>query len=329
MKYTKILNYLSLLLFFVFISCEKDNDSIDTPEVITLNFTQETVQDQMGDFADNAMALFDDSVWSFAGRAYTTTADFHHEVWFSNNGIAWFSVADNVPVGRRGTTLTKFNNKLWIIGGEANDGTTLEDIWSSSDGENWTLEVSTPPFGVVQFHQTLVFNGKMYVIAGNPATNHTEVWSTSNGIDWTQNTANAAAAFFGRGGHQALVFNNAMYVIGGEATTRLNDVWKSTDGTNWTQVAIQGDVLPRLTGHSATVYNNKVWVIGGRQGTADYSNDIYYSSDMITWTKYDTTAIPFEAVAFHNTLNYNNALWLFGGYKDGGLSGAIWKIVAE
>jgi len=327
MKFFKKLTVLPFLLLTIFISCSSDDEKDnDLPEIVTLTFNQESAQDQMGDFADNAMEVYNDKVWSFAGRNNSINEIFNDEVWHSDNGIAWVSNANNVTTGRRGTTLTKFNNKLWIIGGEDNDGNALQDIWSSSDGGTWTLEVNTAPFGAIQFHSTVVFNGKLYVIVGNPSTGHTEVWSSSNGTTWTQNTNNAADAFFGRGGHKAVVFNNTIYVIGGESDTRLNDVWKSTNGTDWTQIAINGDVLPRITGHTATVYNNKVWVIGGRQGTADVSNAIYYSSDMITWVKYEETTIPFNPIAFHNTLNYNNALWIFGGYTETGLSGAIWKI---
>jgi len=315
---------IQLVIIILFISCETD----DITTEISLIFNQETTQDQMENFADNAMTNYNSEIWSVAGINTYSSPDFHHNVWSSNNAIAWVSVADNFPIGRRGTTLTKFNNKLWIIGGEDNSGNTMQDIWSSTDGEHWVLEVSAAPFGAVQFHQTIVYNNKMYVIAGNNTTAHTEVWSTSNGTVWTQNTNNAADAFFGRGGHRAVVFNNAIYVIGGEATTKLNDVWKSTNGSDWTQVVIQGDVLPRVTGYTATVYNGKVWVIGGRTDTTAFSKGIYYSSDMLNWKKYSAT-IPFEAIAFHNTLNYNNALWLFGGYKSGGLSGAIWTIKEE
>lgn len=306
-------------------SCESDDSEDST--TINLLFNQETTQDQMGDFADNAMEIYNDKVWSVAGINTYTTPDFNHDVWQSSNGENWISITDDFPVGRRGTTLTKFNNKLWIIGGEDNSGNAIQDIWSSTDGETWVLGVNAP-FGAIKFHSTVVFDNKMYVIAGNDTTENTEVWSTPNGTDWIQNTANAADAFFGRGAHKAIAFNNAIYVIGGEATTKLNDVWKSTNGSDWTQIAIQGDVLPRIAGHTATVYNNKVWVIGGRTDTADFSNHIYYSSDMLNWKKYHDV-VPFEAIAFHNTLNYNNALWLFGGYKSGGLSGEIWKIKEE
>ncbi len=318
---------LCIVLIFGIISCADDTNNPE-PETISLSFNQETIQDQMGDFADNAMTLFNSKTWSVAGINTYSTPNFHHVVWSSDNSIAWVSVADNFNIGRRGTTLTRFNNKLWIIGGEDTMGNAQADIWSSADGEIWVSEASIASFGAIQFHQTIVFNGKMYLIFGNSTTNNTEVWSSANGTDWTQNTANANDAFFGRGGHRAVVFNNAIYVIGGEATTRLNDVWKTTNGTDWEQISITGDVLPRITGHTATVYNNKVWVIGGRAGTANFSNAIYYSSDMITWHEYNAS-IPFDAIAFHNVLNYNNALWLYGGYKNGGLSGSIWKITED
>ena len=317
-------NYLhKTITFILLIATFSCNNKDDEPlETVALTFTQETAEDQMGGFADNAMALFNSKTWSIAGINVYSTPNFHHDVWFSNNSIAWVSVADNFNIGRRGTTLTNFNGKLWAIGGEDNMGNAQADVWSSTDGETWVSELSIAPFEFIKFHQTIVFQNKLFVIAGNSTTNNTEVWSSTNGIDWTQETANA---FSGRGGHRAVVFDNALYVIGGEATTFLNDVWKSTNGADWEQIPIQGTIFPRIGGHTATVYNGKVWVIGGRTDTADFSKDIYYSSDMLNWSKYEAT-IPLEAIAFHNTLNYNNALWIFGGYKSGGLSGEIWKI---
>jgi len=323
-----------LLVLNTFISCSDDKDN-PSPETVTLRFTKETNQDQMGDFAYHAMALFNSKVWSAAGINTYSTPNLHDDVWYSNNGVSWLSVADNFFKERRGTTLTLFNDKLWIIAGESNEGNTLDDIWSSTDGEHWTLEVTAAPFGPVKFHSTVVFNNKLFVIAGDQATEHTKVWSSVNGIDWVEETSNAADAFFGRGGHATVVFNNTLYVIGGESTTRLNDVWKSTNGRDWTQVAIQGGIFPRITSHTATVYNDKVWVIGGRISDSAMNNDIYFSSDMLNWNKYEiddsSSLLPiFEGRANHQTLNYNNALWVFGGIKKTtGITGEIWSIKEE
>lgn len=324
----KIINMKRILLIIMLItiiSCNKD-DSTGTDISISLSFNQETAQDQMGDFADNTMTLFNDKIWSVAGVNTYTTPNYNHDLWSSDNGVSWVSTADNFLIGRHGTTISVFDNKLWVIGGENNDGNALQDIWNSDDGQNWTLITNTADFGDAIFHSTVVFNNKLYLIKGNRTTGKTEVWSSNNGIDWIQNTANA---FSGRAGHKAVIFNNAIYVLGGEDidNNRLNEIWKSTNGTDWEQISTN-TIFSARGGHTATVYNNKVWVIAGRTDDALFNNDIWYTSNMQDWFKYDDV-VPFIAIASHNTLNYNNALWLFGGYKSGGLSGAIWKIKEE
>lgn len=232
-----------------FTACS-DDDTTVTPTPSTLTFNLETAQDQMGDFYCNAMALYDGKVWSVGGdNSYTTDMDYSIDVWNSINGVAWNGVTNNLIEGRCGHTLTTFQNKLWLIGGENNDGIWLGDISYSSNGLDWINIFLTAPFGNVAYHQTIVFNNKMYVIAGDPATGNTKVWSTPDGENWTQETANA---FSGRVSQKAVVFNGAMYVIGGEdiTSTKLNEIWTSTNGSNWTLITSNASVFPPLSGHT-------------------------------------------------------------------------------
>lgn len=328
---TTILNLFVLLAIISLTSCSTDdidNDKAFGPEPeLSLTLNMETAQDQMGDFSDNAMAIFEGQVWSFGGENDYVPADgLTDELWNSANGANWASVPTSglTAEGRRAHTMTNFNGKLYIIGGENAAGTHLNDIWYSDDGLTWSYSDGLSTHGIIVAHQTLVFNSRMYVIAGDLITGNTKVLSTSDGITWTLETSNA---FSGRGGHKAVVFNGAMYVIGGETTasTRLNEIWTSTNGSTWTQVTTSGTIFSPRNGHTTTVYNGKVWIIAGRDDGSLFKNDIWYSSNMTTWTQYDDV-VPFDAVAGHAALRYNDALWLFGGNKSGGNSGAIWSI---
>ena len=326
---TTFLKLFALLILFNITSCSSDDKDLG-PEIdpeVNLTFNRETAQDQMGDFSDNAMALFDGNVWSFGGEnAYVTPGNLTDELWVSANGQNWATVptVGLSAEGRRAHSLTHFNGKMYLIGGENTGGTHLNGIWYSNDGTTWNYSDGLSSFSIIVAHQTIVYNSKMYVIAGDLITGNTKVISTSDGLTWTMETSNA---FSGRGGHKAVVFNGTMYVIGGEniASTRLNEIWASTDGSTWTLVTTSGTIFSPRNGHTATVYNNKVWIIGGRDDSALYKNDIWYSSDMMTWTQYDD-AVPFTSVAGHVTLLYNDALWLFGGNTFSGNSGAIWSI---
>jgi len=251
MKTTKI-NLIIITLIMAFTSCSDDDTNKDNPTELDLTINLETAQDQIGDFACNAMTLFNNNVWSIGG-ARSATSNFNNEVWNSSNGSAWIS------------------------------------------GSTWTNNFETAPFGNVAYHDVVIFNNRLYVIAADVNTRNMKVWSSADGENWTEDTSNAFSA---RVSHKTVVFNNAMYVIGGEggpSNIRLNEIWTSTDGINWSIISNNASVFPEINWHTATVYNNKVWIIGGRTNTA--------------------------------TLLYDDALWVFGGYVGfEETTGKIWRI---
>ena len=331
-KNTPFLKLTFILAIISLSSCSKDDDIIPkgidpAPEpTIELAITTKTEEDQMGDFADNAMALFNGKVWSVGGKnSYTSGAfEVSSDVWSSDNGINWVSVTSNLFEARRGHTLTVFDNKLWPIGGVTNTESFLDDVWYSEDGTTWVNATPTTPyFGEVFYHSAFVFNSKLYVIAGEG--DNASVWSSTNGFDWIQETNNA---FPNRNYAKTVVFNDEVYVIGGLniLNVRLNEIWKSSDGVIWTEVNANAPIFSPRTEHTATVYNNKVWVIAGREGSIPtVFGDIWYSSDMINWTEYEDIEGD-GGIYSHSTLLYNDALWVFGGYEVSGATGRIVEI---
>ena len=92
---------------------------------------------------------------------------------------------------------------MWLIGGY--DGALKNDIWNSSDGENWAqLTPGGTIFSVRFDYQALVFNNKMWVIAGHDGAYKNDVWSSEDGISWNKEIENAA--FDTRYGHQVIAF---------------------------------------------------------------------------------------------------------------------------
>ena len=266
------------------------------------------------------MVEFQSKVWSYGGvNDYGATNG--HFGWNSDNGINWVSLSitpSTLTSFRRGHTVTLFNDVLYLIGGEDAAAAAYGDIWKSDDGINWTNIYSLAPFGLIPEHETLVYNNKMYVIAGNRSTENTEVWSTVNGTDWTQETANA---FIGRAGQKGVVFNDAMYSIGGEDISgrKLNEIWTSTNGSSWSQIT--GIPFPGRLAHTVNAYDSKVWVIAGKDSSTDFNNEIWYTEDMINWTIYNGTRPSDEGINSHTILHYSDKLWLFGGYENNGTGG--------
>ncbi|WP_024768797.1 Kelch repeat-containing protein [Aquimarina macrocephali] len=325
---TKAFNTLLLaILTVILFSCNSDDDdntSFRGGEP-SLTFTVQTEEDQMGEFAEVAMAIFDGKIYAAGGYNSYGGSQFHF-LWSSNNGINWgtMPLSSTTPLGsfaafRTGTTLTTFNDQLWLIGGKDIADVPYTNIWHSADGESWS-ELS-PPFGALLTHETLVYDSKMYVTKGNRTTNQTEVWSTINGLDWIQETDNA---FPGRAGQKGIVFNNAMYLLGGEdiAGNKVNEIWTSTNGSSWAEVN-PATLFSERNAHSVTVYNDKVWVIAGKDNLTEFNNEIWYSSDMMTWTRYEgPRPAPTEGINSHTALVFNDEIWLFGGNQPDGTGGS-------
>lgn len=342
MKTTKPLSILlALFSLFCITSCDTDDPEM-APEITTDNedpmepeetnelsliFTTETEEDQIGQFASNAMVQYDDNVWVVGGHIgfgppyFTETS----QVWRSENGAAWLSVSNDQFPARSGHSLNVIDGKMIMIGG-LNNSTSEDygDIWSSTDGLDWTLESASAPFGEVFHHTVTEYNGRWYLIYAS------SVYSSANGIDWDfETTTSFAAANY----QKTVVFNNALYVIGGLSSSalRVNEVWRTTDGITWEEVTLTGDVFTPRINHTVTPYNGKVYIIGGRAGTTIY-REIFYSDDMEAWTSYDLETDAdgsSDGLYSHNTLLYEDALWIFGGYNSTQASSKITSIQEE
>lgn len=189
----------------------------------------------------------------------------------------------------------------------------------------WTLSSSPVSFAPRTAQTSVVFNNKMWVIAGlsisggTPNGLYNDTWY-STGSNWTQATANAA--FSARYGHASAVYNNAIWVIAGSASgTQQNDVWSSTDGASWSPATTNAAFSPREF-PTCLAYNGKLWVIGGL-GTGGFMNDVWYSTNGTNWTQATANA-SFSGRYGHSSAVYNNAMWVIGGEDNAGLRNDAW-----
>lgn len=284
------------------------------PSPLALTFTVQTQEDQMGEFAKNAMVEFDGKIWSVGGINDYSSGAISSDVWSSENGVNWVSVTHNQFSEREGHTLTVFDNKMWLIGGIDSSGSHIGEIHYSTDGETWTLATTiSPTLLAPAFHSTVVFNNRLYVIRDG-FDDHTIVLSSIDGITWNLETDHA---FSNRESFKAVVFDNAMYVIGGRhESTSFNEIWKSGNGTEWNLITPNADIFSERYANTATVHNGKVWVVGGITGSfAESHLDFWYTENMEDWTAYDGTLPTTEGLIHHAALSYNDELWLFGGLQ--------------
>ncbi len=291
-----------------------------------IDWSQETAAAQWSARHAHAVAVFDNKLWVIGGSAGSNQND----VWSSPDGITWAQETAAAPwPTRRYHAVAVFNNRLWVIGGNG-PGTSatnvLNDVWSSTDGINWTQETAAAQWTPRQGHAVAVFNNRLWVLGGSESGSTSrvnDIWSSADGITWTQETA--AAQWSSREGHAALVFNGKLWVLAGNAGNNQKDVWSSADGVTWTQETAAAPWVTRQN-FGAAVHDNRLWVMGGNgpgAGTAHRLNDVWSSSDGIAWVQ-ETPPPQWSAREGHATAVFNNRLWILGG-NDGNQLNDVWS----
>ena len=155
--------------------------------------------------------------------------------------------------GRHTAGYVVFNDYIYLIGGDANQGVHQEDIWRSKDGLHWELVLESVPWGPRVLHMTFVFEGHIYVVGGQTMPKFTP----------------------------DEVVNEVYY----------NDIWRSNDGVNWQKVRVEPPLwLPRGgVGGNGFVFKDQVYLVGGFtydnnvNRTRDVYSDVWVSSNMSDW----------------------------------------------
>jgi hypothetical protein len=127
-----------------------------------------------------------EKIWVFGGRNSSSNFD---DVWSSTDGKTWTEETKDSSKkfsARHGHQSVVFDNKMWVFGGNLSSGSfdTVNDVWSSTDGKNWTKVRSdddTSGFTARTRGASVFFKGKVWLIAGRQAssvaTYLNDVWS--------------------------------------------------------------------------------------------------------------------------------------------------------
>ncbi len=250
-----------------------------------------------------------------------------NDVWSSSNGESWFRVTSSADFRvRRDHTCLSFRGQLWVIGGidRTRLGSSLEDVWSSPNGETWTEATSSAAWAERQQFASVVFSGRMWVVGGArfdfsqtpPEENLTDAWWSTNGRDWTQKSNDG---FDGVSFHELVVYNNFMWLIGGVFRFDLlgfssRKVYRTANGGTWERT--EDLPAPRMD-HTALVFpaeplvqGRSIWVLGGLprvEGSA-------YVGVPAPWV--DKTKTPsFEARFGHASMVFDGKMWVIGGFE--------------
>jgi hypothetical protein len=236
--------------------------------------------------SDLSMAIvFKDKMWIMGGW-YNGRLEGHsasNMVWSSTDGVNWTKVTDNAGWSPRiAAGIVEFKGKMWILGGTENyyfgDKESLKnDVWYSSDGENWKQATANAGWSSRAYLQASVLNGKIYVFGGGNYVPEyhakNDVWSSEDGIHWTQ--VSESAPWHERLWFSSVVYRNRIWVMGGWSNNpyiNWSDVWYTMDGKEWTQWKSNICWKGRHE-QSAFVFNDKIWIAGGM--TPPLVNDVW------------------------------------------------------
>ncbi len=151
-----------------------------------MNWTQVTANAKFSPRFGKGVAVFDNKIWMIGGISdseYTDGINTYiseggsQDVWSSSDGKTW--VLDTPSASfytQEFPSVTVFDNKIWILGGGLWETMTMQpkyppphaynQIWSSTDGVNWTFENGSAGFCPRFLSGVTVFHNGIWVIGG-------------------------------------------------------------------------------------------------------------------------------------------------------------------
>ncbi len=208
------------------------------------NWTQATANAAWSGRRGHTSIVYGNKMWVMGGRdngSCSSSTGLCNDIWFSTDGTNWSQTTQHATwTGRRDAASIVYDNKMWIMGGGDNSGACTDgtdnicaDVWSSTDGINWTEAVHTPGWVRRKGLTAVSYGGKMWIMGGDSKSAggyKNDVWSSTDGVIWTQ--ATSGAPWSQRQGHASLVYEGSIWTLGGNSIPNSglkNDVWKTKD----------------------------------------------------------------------------------------------------
>ncbi|NQU11691.1 hypothetical protein HQ590_12930 [bacterium] len=234
---------------------------------------------------------------------------------------------------RDGAGALVFKDKMWLLGGWnpwdplSFPRTCNNEVWSSTNGKKWKLEVLQAPWEGRHCAGYVVHQDKMWIVGGDCSHGHyqEDVWSSVDGVNWDRVCESAPWGL--RTLHHTLAFQDKIWVMGGQTSPAhapseevfYSDVWNSSDGKTWERVTANAPWGPRGMIGGSVVFNDRMWILGG--GTSDTPtrprreahNDVWSSADGIEWIQ-QSDAAPWHPRQYHDVAVYDNKMWVLEGY---------------
>ncbi len=242
---------------------------------------------------------------------------------------------------RRGHQAVSMNGIFYLFGGYSQKtpgrDNYMEDVWKSSDGENWTRITPEAPWRGRWGHAVTVMNNTIYLSGGfyqdeenrKDRGYSSEVWKSQDGENWELVTNNPG--WVGRMGHSMFSSDNGdLYLLGGVRDSRdhLGDMWKSSDeGKTWTRLAQSGDLpFGKRSFFASHQKDNFFFLFGGNTAIPELpppgeesGYSLLYRFDIDTESWVTITGITGDIYRFMSSMiEVRGNLWLLQGRSHEG-----------
>lgn len=175
---------------------------------------------------------FRNRIWILGGMEnyyFGDDSNLKNDVWSSADGKEWKQMTASAGWSPRAYhQAIVLNEKIYVFGG----GNYVpayhakNDVWSSSDGVNWTCETEAAPWHPRLWFSAAVYRGRMWVLGGwsnGPSQNWGDVWTSKDGKQWER--LQSKVTWKERHEHSTFVFQDKLWVAGGHARPLSNEVW--------------------------------------------------------------------------------------------------------
>jgi hypothetical protein len=258
-------------------------------------------------------------VLKYKNNMWAMASNLMNVVYYSLDGVNWIPATYNVPWQPRSYSAgVVFKDKMWLMGGKAAGGSSLSDVWSSTDGAAWNKETGAAQWSARHSFGCFVLPGvdKMFIVGGIDSAGNclNDVWSSSDGKQWTQETGQAFQT--GRAAFGTAVYNNMVWTVAGlingdeQKGTPTNEVWYSANGAQWTKItktlSWRERYYPAIAGLTTGLY-----LCGGIDENRKGINDLNKMNKDQNWSV--LPGAPWSDVKVTSGLEYQDSLWCIGG----------------
>lgn len=218
--------------------------------------------------------------------------------------------------GRMRANLAVLGNRLWLLGGQAEDGFRF-DAWSTADGIAWRKETDSLPFGPAVEFKVAVHGGALWALTtrADSEAYANDIWTSADGAAWTRVAADAMSfRWGGTRGSAFASFGGRLWVVWGVPLNGSGEsmIFSSADGVAW-RPAAGAPLSGSLQRTGAAVLNGSLWLLGGDAvPNVSWYSDQTWRTDGQAWINVpsDTGVLPRYdfALAAHD-----GRLWVAGG----------------